>query len=111
VPASLIWSTNRELKILTPYSTSAILTSLKTPFSSRLLSFLRLESVYKSKGGLRSSYKKINMLAVFCRNYVKGLLFQCVFRRGYLFLSVSSCSAGSSSSSLSPNSGSGSDYK
>jgi hypothetical protein len=79
VLAFLIWLTNQELKILTLYSISAILTSLKTPFLSRLLSFFCLEFVYKGKDGLRLSCKKINILIVFCRNCVGGLLVWCVF--------------------------------
>jgi hypothetical protein len=104
VPAFLIWSTNRELKILTPCGTSAISTSSKTPFSSRPLSSFLLESVYvgEGEGGLRSSCKKIDMSAVFCRNRAGGLRVRVAFRCG-----CSSCSAGSSSSSLYPDSGLG----
>jgi hypothetical protein len=72
----LILLTNQELKILTLYSISAILITLKIFLLSRLLSSFRLESVYEGRGesGLRSLFcKKIDMLTVFCRNRVGGL--------------------------------------
>ena len=64
MPAFLTLLTNRELKILTPYSILAMLTTLKTPFLSRLFSSFCLKSVYNSEGV--SAYRKINISATFC---------------------------------------------
>ena len=80
MPAFLTLSTNRELKILTPCGILVILTTLKTPFLSRLLSSFCLKSVYKGEGV--SAYRKIDILATFCWNRASSRRVRSVLRHG-----------------------------
>ena len=72
--AFLISLTNRELKILTPSGTSAILMNLKTPFSSKPFISLRRDSVNGDVvypevmvlGFVGVSLMNINTSTVFC---------------------------------------------
>jgi len=70
----LILLINRELKILTPFRTFAILINLKTPFLSKLFISLRYNSVNNGKvhlkaivlGFIRLLLININISAMFC---------------------------------------------
>ena len=69
MPACLILLMNLELKILTPWGTLVISTTLKVPFLSNPLSSFRRDSI--NEGDLAiivlvlSSYREINILAVY----------------------------------------------
>ena len=82
----LTLSTNHELKILTPCGTLVILTTSKTPFSSRPLSSFCLESVYRGEGV--SACRKIDISATFCWNRAGSRRVCSTLRRGCCSCSV-----------------------
>ena len=103
----LILLTNHELKILTSYSISAVLMTLKTPFLSRLFSSFHYESV--NKGNIFSrvlilSCKKINISAGFCWNQASSHCVRSALRHGSFDLVYSSSIDSSSSVDLSGSS-------
>ena len=86
----LILLTNHELKILTSYSISAVLMTLKTPFLSRLFSSFHWDSA--NKGNIFSkasilSYRKIDILVVFCWNCASSRCVCSVLRHSSIDLS------------------------
>ena len=76
----LILLTNQELKILTPFRTSAILVNLKTPFLSKPFISLHQDSINNSKvhlevivsGFVRLLLININTSAIFYYNFISS---------------------------------------
>jgi len=123
VPAFLISSTNRELKILTPFGTSAVLMNSKTPFLSKPFISLRRDSVNDGEvhsrvvvlGFVGLSLMNIDTSAMFYWDFVGDRRVRFDLRRGAVVVgslvnsSVGSLDSSSSSSSLG-SSGSGYRY-